>query len=297
MHPRAVPRRLFAPLMVVPLALLGACQPADPPAAAALPATMPEALQPADAPLAAAGMEDAAVGLSGAAVRAYLVSQYGELAQLSGDWPGTPVAGQALGDAPALREVCARAGVGTVAAPAELVAVCGIPDGAGHVTAAITDFFLLSGDPAAPTAKAHLQVFGSTGDIADIEIRRFGPDLHGFVIDSGFTGQGLTVLNRSIVLPRAATFHEAATLPGAIDNRGAMHGCAERDDCDPDAAFDVTFDFVVDNRDAAATAWPLRVRERGEVCGRQIDTTHAVPFDAATATWSVPAALQRSGCD
>ncbi len=266
-----------------------------PPAAAALPSTVPDALTTtADRP------RDPAppAGLDGGAVRAFLVEQYGDLAQLQGDWPGTPLAAD-LGRDAAVREVCARAAIGSADAPAELVAVCGVPDLAGHATTARIDVFLLRPRGAAVTAAArqHLDGFGSTGDIVEIAVRRFGPRLYGLLIEDGFTGQGVTIGTTSVVLPDGDGFTVAATLRSSLDNLGAMAGCAERDDCAPDAALDLTFDLAIDDRDAAAAAWPLRVREHGEACGRRVDRTVEVPFDAASGTWTVPASLQRDGCD
>jgi|GEM_PF-189542 len=270
-----------------------------PPPAAAVPASMPEAIatRTDDAAHAAASP---ATGLDGGAVRMFLVDQYGELAQLAGDWPGAPVTG-GLGTVAASREVCARAAIGTPDAPAELVAVCGVPDGAGHVTSALTDFFLLRHDDTgavSAAARQHMDRFGSSGDVGDVSVRRFGPRLHGFVVEDGFTGQGITIGNTSLVLPDGDGFRVAASLRSSLDNLGAMAGCAERDDCTPDAAFDLSFELAVDDRDATAAAWPLRVRERGEACGRRVDRMHQVPFDVSAGTWTVPARLQREeGCD
>ncbi|MCD9029347.1 hypothetical protein LDO26_14190 [Luteimonas sp. BDR2-5] len=250
----------------------------------------------------------AAVGLPGGAVREFLVAHYGELAQLSGDWPGTPVAGSGLGDAAASREVCTRAPVGSEDAPAELLAVCGVPDGAGHATAAITDFFLLraAGDGAdgngaagrgvIAKARAHQQTFGSLGAVSGIEVRRLGARRHGFLVESGFTGQGITIGTYSLVVPRGDGFHEAAWLRSSIDNAGMLADCPGADDCDGDATFDVAYDLAIDDSRPDADAYALLVREHGDLCGRRVDTVHRLAFDAATGTWAVPAALQREGC-
>ncbi|MCD9007706.1 hypothetical protein LDO31_15980 [Luteimonas sp. XNQY3] len=280
------------------LLALGACgQTPAPPAAAAMPASAPEtiATRSTDVP-----RNDApsVTGLDGGAVRTFLVTQYGELAQLQGDWPGTPVA-EGLGSDAASREVCAREAIGTPDAPAELLAVCGVPDDAGHATTARIDFFLLRADADTVTAAAHTHAdgFGSTGDVADVDVRRFGPRLYGFVVEDGFTGQGITIGNTSLVLPDGDGFKVAATLRSSLDNLGAMAGCAERDDCTPDAAYDLSFELAIDDQGAGAAAWPLRVREQGEACGRRVERTHRVPFDVAAGTWAVPASLQREGCD
>ncbi|MEN5116662.1 hypothetical protein ABE488_04915 [Luteimonas sp. TWI662] len=280
---------------------LSACGQAQPPAAAALPATTAEAVA-TPAPR-TANADDTAVepgapvGLPGGCVRDYLVTQYGDLAQLVGTWPGLPLADE-LGDDAATREVCARAAIGTHDAPAEFVAVCGVPDDAGHATTARIDLFALRADGARAVAdaRAHLVDFGSTGDVADVDVRRLGPHLHGFVIEDGFTAQGLTIGNTSLVLPDGDSFTVAASLRSSLDNLGAMAGCAERDDCPPDTGYDLTFELDVDARDAGVVAWPLRVREYGEACGRRIDRTYTVPFDAATNAWRVPPVLQRDGC-
>jgi hypothetical protein len=280
------------------LLALGACgQTPAPPAAAAMPASTPEAIatRTRETP-----RDDAlpVTGLDGGAVRSFLVSQYGDLAQLSGDWPGTPVA-EELGNDAASREVCAREAIGAPDAPAELVAVCGVPDDAGHATTARIDLFLLRTDAetVSADARAHMEGFGSTGDVAGVDVRRFGPRLYGFVVEDGFTGQGITIGNSSLVLPDGNGFKVAATLRSSLDNLGAMAGCAERDDCAPDAAYDLSFELDIDDRDATAAVWPLRVREQGEACGRRVERTHQVPFDVASGTWTVPASLQREGCD
>lgn len=237
-------------------------------------------------------------GLDGGAVRAFLVTQYGPLAQLQGDWPGTPVA-DGLGTDAASREVCARAPIGTPDTPAELVAICGVPDGAGHVTSALTDFFLLreTDSVVSANAHAHMDRFGSSGDVADISVHQVGPRRYGFMVEDGFTGQGITIGNTSLVMPDGAGFKVAASLRSSLDNLGAMAGCAERDNCTQDAAYDLAFDLGIDDRDATAAVWPLRVRERGDGCGRRIDRTYQVPFDAAAGMWAVPPELQRDGCD
>ncbi|KLI99429.1 hypothetical protein WQ56_12330 [Luteimonas sp. FCS-9] len=177
-----------------------------------------------------------------------------------------------------------------------------MPDDAGHATSARIDFFLLRPDASdasrvAAGARTHMAGFGSTGDVADVEVRRLGPHLHGFVVEDGFTAQGLTIGNTSLVLPDGGTFKLAASLRSSLDNLGAMAGCAERDDCPPDAGYDLTFQVDVDARDASAVAWPLRVRERGDACGQRIDRTHEVAFDTSTMAWRVPPELQRDGCD
>jgi len=279
------------------LIALGACSESPaPPAAAALPASTPETVTTRTD--ATRESSTPVTGLDGGAVRAFLVTQYGDLAQLQGDWPGTPVADD-LGHDAASREVCAREAVGTPEAPAELVAVCGVPDNAGHATTARIDFFSLQmeEDAVASVARAHMDGFGSTGDVAEVTVRRFGPRLYGFAVEDGFTGQGITIGNTSLVLPDADGFKVAATLRSSLDNLGAMAGCAERDDCAPDADYDLSFQLAIDTHDASAAAWPLRVHEQGEACGRRVDRTHQVPFDVAKGAWSVPAALQREGCE
>ncbi|VXA92238.1 conserved exported hypothetical protein [Luteimonas sp. 9C] len=289
-----------APLTACLLLALGACgEPPAPAGATEMPAPALDASTPRAAEV-PGGAAPPPTGLDGAAVRAFLVRQYGDLAQLSGDWPGAPLV-EWLGHETALREVCAREAVGTPDAPAELLAVCGVPDDAGHATTARLDFFRLQADAGADvvnaTARAHMEGFGSTGDIADLDVRRLGPRLYGFVVEDGFTAQGITITNTSLVLPDGDGFKVAGSLRSSLDNLGAMAGCAERDDCAQDAAYDLTFDLALDARDADAVAWPLRVRERGDACGRRVERTHLVPFDVARHAWTVPEALQRDGCD
>ncbi|UNK41984.1 hypothetical protein MNO14_13650 [Luteimonas sp. S4-F44] len=270
---------------------LSACGQAQPPAAAALPTTTVEAVTtPTREPTSADDMaadQDEPAGLPGGWVRDYFVTQYGELAQLIGTWPGAPIA-PGLGADPAEREVCARAAVGSADAPAELVAVCGIPDGAGHVTSALVDLFLLeAGDGlAVAAARQHLTDYGSSGDVADVRVQRFGAALYGVVIEDGFTGQGITVGARSLLLPHAGGFREAATVRSSLEHDQA-----------PEDALDLAFDLTVDDRDRQAPAWPLVVREHGQACGRHVDREYRLAFDPATGTWPIPAALQRDRCD
>lgn len=279
------------PVVLATTLALTACGQAQPPAAAALPATTAEAVAtPAREPTAVDDMaadQDEPVGLPGGWVRDYLVTQYGELAQLVGTWPGHPVAA-GLGEDAAEREVCARAAIGTADTPAELVAVCGVPDGAGHVTGALVDLFLLEADDgrAVAAARQHLTDYGSSGDVADVRVQRFGAALYGVMIEDGFTGQGITVGARSLLLPHAGGFREAATVRSSLEHVQA-----------PDDALDLAFDLTVDDRDRKAPAWPLVVREHGEACGRYVDREYRLAFDPATGTWPVPAALQRDSCD
>ncbi|WP_101925270.1 MULTISPECIES: hypothetical protein [Luteimonas] len=304
--PMAVRPPLTAPWAALCASLLlAACAetPADP-AGAALPsataASADTAVRAAPTADAAGIAPDAApVGLPGDAVRDFLVARYGALAQLAGDWPGTPLTDAGLGDAAALRDVCVRAPVGEADAPAELVVVCGLPDGAGHVTPAITDFFLLrrDGDTIAAAAESHQQTFGSFGDLADIAVHRVGAKRYGVVIESGFTGQGITLGTRDIVLPRDGGFAAAASLRSTLDNAGWMSACLDAGTCAAEDAFDLQFDLDLDDSRSAAEVYPLLVRERGTACGRRIDATYRLAFDAATGAWPVPAALQRDGCD
>ncbi|WP_394001798.1 hypothetical protein ACF3M1_14455 [Luteimonas sp. WGS1318] len=298
MSPSPSPRSRAAASACLMLAL-GACSdaPAPAPDAAAHAPSTAEMTAASDG-RGAADVPTQVTGLDGGAVRMFLVDQYGELAQLVGDWPGVPRA-DGLGTAPALREVCARGAIGTPDAPAELVAVCGVPDGAGHVTSALIDLFLLfeDGDAVIAASRAHLDTFGSSGDVADVSVRRFGPRLHGVVIEDGFTGQGITVGTTHLVLPEGDGFRLAGTLRSSLDNLGATLACSERADCAPDTAFDLIFDLAIDDRVATAGAWPLRVRERGEACGRRVDRTYQVPFDAGSGMWAIPPALAREGCE
>jgi hypothetical protein len=289
-------------LAVTAALLAAACKPsADAPAEdpvtpaqqAPAAADMPPAAQPAHA-----RHDDAAIS-------AFLVSTYGPDATLSGEWAKLPndralLAEGGEQDGAVTRRVCAHERTQYTSRPAVLLAVCGTPKDFGHPTPGITDFFLLQGEPLAVVAQSHLQAFGSMGSAGEIDAERFGADLPGFIVESGFTGQGHTTINRTVLLPKGNAFVEAATFLGGMDDDTLREGCKGSDAsfCAADKAYDIDFDLDIDDSNAAAPSYPLQVHEEGNACGKPRNARYTLTLDSAAMTYAVPPALRRElACD
>lgn len=275
--------------------LAAACKPStDAPATPATP--MQQAPAAADTPAAA---QPAHAGNDDTAISAFLVSTYGPDATLAGEWGQLPndralLAEGGEQDGTVTRRVCEHERIQYKAKPAVLLAVCGVPKDFGHPTPGITDFFLLQGEPLAVVAQSHLQEFGSMGNAGEVESERFGADLPGFTVESGFTGQGHTTVHRSILLPKDGRFQEAATLLSSMDDTVLREGCtSDADVCAPEKAYDIEFDLDIDDSQAAAQAYPLQVQEEGKACGKPVDARYTLTLDPATLRYDVPAALRR----
>lgn len=234
-----------------------------------------------------------------AAIGAFLASAYGPAATLAGEWTQLPndralLAQGGEQDGAVTRRVCEHERTQYDGKPAVLLAVCGALKDFGHPTPGITDFFLLQGEPLAVVAQSHLQSFGSMGNAGDVDSERFGANLPGFIVESGFTGQGHTTIQRTVLLPKGGAFHEAATLLSGMDDNVLREGCDdEAASCPPGEAYDIEFDLDVDDTDPAAAAYPVVVQERGDACGKPAEARYTLTLDTAKLTYDVPAALRR----
>lgn len=276
--------------------------------AACSPATESDATPPGAQP-AGSGESDApstqragSVTIDDAAVSAFLASTYGPAASLSGEWNNVPTDAsfsvEDESDGQVARSVCEREKATVSGQPAVLLAVCGTVRDAGHPTAGTNDFFLLQprDGALAPTASAHIDEFGSRGEPGDVDGERFGADLYGFVVESGFYNMGQGVQTAHLLLPKDGGFVDAGWFREALDNGDWMKGCLERGQCSADEAYDIDFELEIDDSDPGAAAYPLRITESGTACGKPADATHDLALDTATMTYAVPAALQRDGC-
>ncbi|MDN5780760.1 MAG: hypothetical protein L0H23_01840 [Luteimonas sp.] len=288
--------RISCNLLATTLALaLAACAPAGDSAAGIAPVDDP-AVAPRPAATQAGTIDDAEVS-------AFLASTYGPAAAQPGEWKTMPAdaAFKAEGgesDGQVVRSVCERESVTLAGQPAVLLAVCGTVQDAGHPAAGVNDFFLLqrSGDALATVASAHMAEFGSRGSPGEVDIERFGADLYGFVVETGFYNMGQSVGTRHVLLPRGRDFVDAGWFRDSLGNEDWMKGCGERGDCGPGDAYDIDFDLHVDDSDPAAAAYPLLVTETGTACGKPADAQYRMVLDPASMTYAVPAALRRDGC-
>ncbi len=286
---RSLPRHTLIAAVATAFVASACTRSDDAPANAASPAQQ--------APAAQTNAGNAATGE--AAITAFLGSAYGPNATLAGEWTQAPYDRALLAeggeqDGAVTRRVCEHERTQYDGKPAVLLAVCGALKDFGHPTPGITDFFLLQGEPLAEVARAHLQRFGSMGNAGDVDSERFGANLPGFIVESGFTGQGHTTINRSLLLPKGSAFVEAATFLSGMDDDVLREGCDdEAASCPPGQAYDIEFDLDVDDTDPAAAAYPLLVQERGDACGKPADARYTLSLDAATLTYNVPAALRR----
>lgn len=279
---------------------LAACAPAGDSATDTAPA---EGAAPAPLPTEPVATTGTTGPIDDAAVSAFLTSTYGPAAMPSGEWSTVPADARFRSadderDGQVARTVCERESVALAGQPALLLAVCGTVQDAGHPAAGVNDFFLLQpgSNALAATASAHMTEFGSSGNPGDVDVERFGADLYGFVVESGFYNMGQRVETRHIVLPGDGGFVEAGWFRGGLGNEDWMKGCRERGDCSPQEAYDIDFELDIDDSDPAAAAYPLLVTESGTACGKPADAQYRLVLDPASVTYDVPAALQRDGC-
>lgn len=272
-------------------------------ASCALAACQPATTPPADAPAAAPAVDaDASKPIDAAAVAAFLAQHYGAGAEMQGEWTGTP-ADAALRqenetDGAVTRRVCAREDATIDGRASVLLAVCGMPGDFGHVTPGINDFWLLQdqGGTLATTAHSHMAEYGSMGNPGEVAVERFGAELYGFAVESGFVNMGDGIFNRAVLLPREGRFVEAAWTRAALTHGEMSEDCGKRGDCPADG-YDLAWSLDIDDRDPRAAAYPLVVRETGTACGKAAQAEYRLLLDPATMTYAVPKALQRElGC-
>lgn len=278
------------------LLLLAACQPSAS-SADADPASSPAALAVPPGPSKREGASAMDDGLAG-----FLTYVYGPAARLQGEWNTVPIdvtvrarAGETA-NGTVTRRICERKDATLSGERTVLLAVCGTPQQAGHATPGFTDLYVLQQQDGAWVARArrHFEQFGSMGSSGEVDGERLGAALAGFIVESGFTGQGHTVVNRTVLLPRDGGFHEAATFLAGMDDDVLREGCdGDAAACPPGQAYDIDFVLDIDDSDPAASAYPLRVHEAGNACGRPVDARHVLTLDAATLTYAVPPALKR----
>lgn len=235
-------------------------------------------------------------------LQAFLTARYGEGARVEGEWTGVPAdaalrlkAGETA-PGTVTRRVCEQEEMTLAGKPTVLLAVCGSPRDIAHYSPGLTDLFMLQdeGGRWVPRASGHFEQFGSMGTTGDVEGERLGADLAGFVVEGGMTGQGHTVSNRTILLPRDGSFREAASFLAGMDDDVLREGCnASAGECPPGEPYDLDFDLDIDDANPAAAAYPLRVHEEGTACGRKVDVRHVLTLDPATLTYAVPAPLTR----
>lgn len=288
MHPFAI--------AVLAVPALAACQPGEPQPSTT--ATPPPAASQAPANVAPAHAVAAAP--DDAAVQAFLTTIYGPAARLQGEWTSVAVTPayrdqEAGADESTTREVCEDKTAVMDGVPVRMLAVCGTPADFSHITPGLNDFFLLrnQGGKAVARAQAH-ETFGSMGTPGIPTAMQLGPQLWGFGVDHGFTAQGATVTNTTILIPRNAGFANAGFLRSSLDNALAEDCIAGRP-CTSPTAYAIDFDIQPD-RSAPGPVWPLVVKESGVACGKPADAVHQVPFDARRYTYTVPRILKRESC-
>lgn len=277
--------------------LCAACKPASD--SGSEPATASPAQIAAEQP--AAPGQDAA-GTEAQAL-AFLKSVYGDAATLAGEWSAHPTdkvfaEKEPASDTPATRKVCARQNVQQDGQAMLLLAVCGQAADFGHPTPGLNDFFLLQTRDGGmqPVARAHMEAFGSMGSAGDVAIERFGAQLYGFLVDSGFTNMGLTTSSHTVVLPKGDTFIEAARFRSGLEYDDPEN-CQGDGPCDSPKAFDIDFKLDIDASQPDAAVYPLQISESGNACGKPAQGRYTLTLDPATRTYAVPPALEREGCE
>lgn len=239
---------------------------------------------------------------AGDRLQAFLASVYGDDARVDGEWTGVPrdaalqLTSGERDPGTVTRRVCEREDLTLAGKPTVLLAVCGTPKDIGHTSPGSTDLFVLQDEAGAWVTRAtgHFEKFGSMGTTGEVEGERLGAELAGFIVEGGMTGQGHTVSNRTILLPRDGRFHEAAAFLAGMDDDVLREGCnAGAGECPPGEAYDLDLELDIDDANAAAAAYPLRVHEAGNACGRTVDVRHVLTLDPKTLTYAVPASLQR----
>jgi hypothetical protein len=139
---------------------------------------------------------------------------------------------------------------------------------------------LISGSPG-----IEVGFWGSTAAL-DIQFARFGPDDYfGWIIRSGSTFQGYTVVNALFLLPSGRDFVIAGNVPVSRDNAGA---CTAPADC-----YDLEFDLKIDDSASGAKLYPVILTKSGHDGIKIIKKDqYRIAFDSSKAKYVLPGSLK-----
>jgi len=148
----------------------------------------------------------------------------------------------------------------------------------GHPTSGLIGAFIgvENGSSIRVIASARALPFGGYGTAPDsFEFKQFGPDYYfGWIIDSGYTAQGQTSINKTILLPYGQK----------VSDRGNLTTC------------DQDFSVTVDKTATGVKVFPLivKIKQEGK-SGKVREKIVVVPFDEKAFKYRVPKELS-SGC-
>ena len=219
-----------------------------------------------------------------AQAQAFLASAYGASASLHGEWRHAQITLRVCADG--------TARIGGIAQ--RLLAVCmtakrSISGDDGRV-----DLYALAAKDGklATVAESRGQTFWFNGAPPQVKIVRIGRDRYAFDILARVLDEYGTVQQRTWYAAQGAAFAKVLSLPAHYAADGtAWCRYAETTTCNGSAT-DIAYDLRIDDHDAGADAYPLRVDLHGIRCDRPIAaSTTSLAFDAAARAYRVPASL------
>lgn len=191
----------------------------------------------------------------------------------------------------ALHWPCVKARIALHGEPHVLLAMCTERVEAAHVESGLVDLFLLRGTDESLVLAADSTGIesGSSGNPGDVSLLHLGRDLWGVQIVGGYLGQGNYSESTSWMATDGVSFNGLLDYSSTESNEG---------DCGDDSASPCTSWrrwVLPDSSDAAASVYPVVVRDT-LVHAEQLRTRETrVAFDATTRTWPLPAALETPG--
>ena len=220
-----------------------------------------------------------------AQAQAFLASAYGASASLRGEW------NDAHGDA--LR-VCTNSDITVDGTAQRLLAVCTTLKNADFDKNGRVDLYALAAKDGKLVTAAELRglTFWFNGAPPQVKIVRIGRDRYAFDILARVLDEYGTVQQRTWYAAHGAAFAKVLSLPAHYAADGtAWCRYAETTTCNGSAT-DIAYDLRIDDHDAGADAYPLRVDLHGIRCDRPITaSTTSLAFDAAARAYRVPASL------
>ena len=237
------------------------------------------------APAPAIGSVGPASAIADAATQQFLVDVYGPSASLQRTW---------VDDRGGAARICADAHAVVDGRALRLLAVCTTAKRSISGDDSRVDMYMLAAKDGklATVAESRGQTFWFNGAPPQVKTVRIGRDRYAFEILARVLDDYGTVQQRTWYAAHGAAFAKVLSLPAHYAADGtAWCRYAETTTCNGSAT-DIAYDLCIDDHDAGADAYPLRVDLHGIRCDRPIAaSTTSLAFDAAASAYRVPTSL------
>ena len=191
-------------------------------------------------------------------------------------------------------KICAQQDVPTAFGTEMLLAACKLPVSSDLYNQGVDawDLYVLRRDSIGHlfVASSALGVDTTQGGIpGPVNIRRFGANLYGFVID--MTADRTTHLQtmQAVYLPSDEDVVGVALVDTELDTEASQACKASRSAC-----VHLHYDLQIDQANPLLPLYPLRVQVHGTDQDKEVHWSVDVPFDKPTGTYKVPVVLQRN---